>query len=281
MYGMSLEGVPGAHQRLRPTRPGAPRLSVTIEVGEPQLTANVVDDHHAALQYKLSAGDFHLERAPLRARLRMREAPSPETVIHPGLAAAGAICARWLGWEAFHGGAFVREGRAWSVLGVREAGKSSLLAQLHLMGVPVITDDVIVIDDGAVLAGPGSVDLRAGAAAHLGIGERLGTAVQAVEGVRERWRVALPPVPAEVPLAGWILPSWGDVTTVEPVPVAMRLPLLAANTALEQPPVDPVRFLDLSALPVLEWRRPRDWSQMEASTTQLLEHIDGLATSPR
>ena len=59
---------------------------------------------------------------------------SDEELAHPHLAPVGAIFALWAGRESLHAGAFVADGRAWGVLGTREAGKSTLLAALHAAG---------------------------------------------------------------------------------------------------------------------------------------------------
>src|SRR3712207_8347650 len=42
----------------------------------------------------------------------------------------------------------------------RSAGKSTLLAWLVLSGQPIVSDDQLVLDAGAVYAGPRCVDLR-------------------------------------------------------------------------------------------------------------------------
>jgi hypothetical protein len=126
----------------------------------------------------------------------------------------------------------------------------------------------VVIADGQVLPGPASIDLREGAAAHFGIGEALGRV-----GRRDRWRVALPPASA-APLAGWVLPLWDDDVSVTPVPLSSRLPVLMVNRALPGPPPDPAQFFELAGLPVLVWRRPRDFARMAAVTDVLLTHLE-------
>ena len=130
---------------------------------------------------------------------------SDQALVHPYLAPAAAVIARWLGREPFHAGAFALDGGAWGVLGEREAGKSSLLAWLSLQGRSVVCDDMLVVAGDTVFAGPRSVDLRRETAVRLGAGEELG-----MIGARERWRVGLPPIEPEVPLAGWVFLEWGD-----------------------------------------------------------------------
>jgi hypothetical protein len=69
---------------------------------------------------------------------------SPDELVHPYLGAVASIFNRWAGREVFHAGAFVAGGRAWAVVGGREAGKSTLLAALADRGVPVVADDLVV-----------------------------------------------------------------------------------------------------------------------------------------
>jgi hypothetical protein len=84
--------------------------------------------------------------------------------------------------------------------------------------------------------------------------------------------VVLPPA-APAPLAGFVLPLWDEEVSVVPVPLSARLPLLMVNRALPGPPPDPAQFFELAALPVLVWRRPRDWSRMAGATDVLLDHL--------
>ena len=115
-----------------------------------------------------------------------------------------------MGRAAIHGGAFLHEGRAWVLLGDKGQGKSSTLGWLATPGVPIITDDLVVCDEGDVLAGPRCVDLRADPARHLNVGRDLG-----VIGTRERWRIDVPPCPSRSPLRGWIFLEWGAEIAVE------------------------------------------------------------------
>ncbi len=268
VYGMAIEGLPGATALLRPVPPDAPVLRVSHERGEPSLTGVAVGEDRAAYRLRAAGGEVRLDRAEGSATFVMQREYPDEAFVHPFLALAAAIFSRWWGRDALHGGAFVHDGGAWVVLGAREAGKSSLLAQLHRLGVPVLSDDVAVVSDGQVLAGPGSIDLRGPAAQHLGTGTPLGRV-----GARDRWRVLLPAGPVSAPLRGFVLPSWGGACEVVAVPPLARLPLLMSNTALNRPPVDPQRFFALAAHPALELRRPRDWAQLERSARLLLEQV--------
>ena len=131
----------------------------------------------------------------------------------------------------------------WALLGDKEAGKSTTLAWLAAHGHPVVCDDALVLDELTALAGPRSIDLRAESAQRLGIGEPLGTV-----GVRERWRVPLDPVPAELPFRGWVSLAWGDEVAVEPLRGAARLPALIPHRGVRIEPPRPEALLEYAAL---------------------------------
>lgn len=266
-YGFALPDLTDAGHLLRPVAPEAPVLRVTQR--RPAAGESLLADEHDPSSIPFSGGGGHvrLDRAgPGAHYVTDRELPH-EHLVHPYLARVAASAAGWSGRDALHAGAIDLGGHAWGVLGTRDSGKSSLLTQAHVLGLPVLTDDVVVLAEGQVLPGPASIDLREGAAAHFGIGEALGRV-----GRRDRWRVTLPPASA-APLAGWVLPLWDDDVSVAPVPLSSRLPLLMVNRALAGPPPDPAQFFELAAFPVLVWRRPRDWSQMAQATDVLLQHL--------
>src|ERR1700727_1316299 len=91
-------------------------------------------------------------------------------------------------------------------------------AALHRAGVPIVCDDVLIIDGDVAFAGPRSIDLRADSAERFGLGEPLG-----VLGDRERWRVALAPVAPALPFRGWVRLAWGETVEVRGVPGSDRL----------------------------------------------------------
>ena len=211
-------------------------------------------------------GALEVDRGRSLARLTAPEPPGEREVVHPYLAAVAALVSRWEeGAPSFHGGALVAGGAAWAVLGDRERGKSTLLAWLATRGVGVLSDDLLVLRDGAAMAGPRCIDLREDAARATGSGVDIG-----VVGGRVRWRVPLDPVPAEIPLAGWIVLGWGDRFDVRRVPAAARLPALLENVTIVPAPPDPSTLLDLAALPMLELVRPRDLGALERSGDALL-----------
>jgi hypothetical protein len=216
----------------------------------------------------MHGGWLAVDRHPPRATFHLHAAPPDRDLVHPYLAPAAAVAARWTGRESFHAGAMLAGDGAWAVLGDKESGKSTTLAHLALAGHGVIADDLLIVDGDAALAGPRCIDLRATAAAELGAGEPLG-----VVGVRERWRLPLAPVPARARLKGWITLSWGDEVAVEPLRGAQRMLSLLPFRSVQLVPGAPQQLVDYSSLPVLRLRRPRRWDALEVAADRLLASI--------
>jgi hypothetical protein len=209
-----------------------------------------------------------LQRDPLTASLLCPSSLSSHAIAHPYLTFAAAIAHRWLGTNALHAGAFVTDDGAWAVLGSRESGKSTLLAQMAIRRLGIVADDLVAVRQGRVLAGPRSIDLRAAAAQHLEQGRCLDS-----EGMPERWRIEVPQVAGETPLRGWILPEWGDEVDLSMVAALERFPILCANLFLTQVPTNVEQLLELAALPCVRFRRPRDWDHADKATDALLDHL--------
>ena len=184
------------------------------------------------------AGDgfAELDRSSVSARIRVPDDATDGAIVHPFLAPVALVMGWWLGRDTFHGGGIVADGGVWGVLGDKTSGKSTLLASFALGGVEIVSDDVLIIDGDAVLAGPRSIDLRGDAAAQLGVGEPLGQV-----GARERWRLALPPVAPRLPLRGWITLRWGDEPAIERVQGRARLAELLPHQGVRIGARDPRR----------------------------------------
>ena len=203
---------------------------------------------------------------------------SDDLLAHPYLAAAAREWNRWAGRDTFHGGVFAHAGRAWIVCGPREAGKSSLMAGLAAAGVPVLADDLAVVQDGQVFAGPRSIDLRGPVPAVGGDlpDARLGT----------RRRMTLPPVPPRMPLGGWFFLHWGGQLATTPVPAARLLARLIRARSRPHQPSDPLAVLSLAGTPGWDLLRPRDWALLPATIEHLLcaaasaPAVLGSATAP-
>lgn len=263
-YGLRLEGLAGAGRLLSPAHPDWPTLTIEAQVDEATIDREELDDERA--QFRLQGGGkVCVRRHPFTATFTFPRMPADEEIVHPYMSTSAATCNRWLGRDVFHAGAFSTGNGSWAILGDKGFGKSSSLGALHARGATVASDDLLVVEDGQVLAGPRCIDLRPDAAKRLGIGEDVG-----VVGARERFRVLIPPAPLRSPLKGWIFAAWGETVELVPYPPGERIPRLLANLALRRSPPRPERFLQYAALPCYELRRPQDWSSMTDAVDLLL-----------
>lgn len=208
---------------------------------------------------------LHLFAEPLRAIFQARRPLSPDVVAHPGCGWVAAFATGWTGGIALHAGAFVVNERAWAVVGPRYAGKSFAMATLAARGIPVLTDDVLVIRDGIAFAGPRAIDLRPSSADVLGLVERSTP-------VRGRRRVALPAITPEVPFGGGIFLRWGRGPTARPLGLHERLSRVAefchpATGGLT------ASALTLVSRPFWELRRPKDFARADDVVDALLSVV--------
>lgn len=249
-----------------PPNPAYPNITLTREVVETTPVEVTITDSSADLNLR-GGGTVHIEKDPLSATFR-RSTPIPDAqLIHPLLSPVAVTVAKWLGREAFHCGAFIKDGRVWGVLGDREMGKSSLLAWLDREGMPILADDILVVSENVCFAGPRSLDLREPTVEALGLHDK-------VELVRndERMRMRLKPCPMEAELGGWITLGWGElrVTSVTP---KEKMAKIAPHAGWLIPHPDPSAMLKLISFPMFEFVRPKDWSQQRASAEALVEAL--------
>lgn len=134
-------------------------------------------------------------------------------------------------------------------------------------GHEVLSDDVLIIDDGRIFAGPRCIDLREDAASRFG-GEDLG-----VLGSRGRWRLRPERAPASAPLGGLVHLEWGPTVSVEPVPPSERIPALINASVIRPSPAEAAAYLDLAALPAWRFVRPRDLSVADRANAQLVDAL--------
>jgi hypothetical protein len=269
-YGLRLAGVDAAEDLLLPAEPSWPLIELSATVGHVNPTLQWVRRDTALLRLR-AGGQVEINWIRGSARFTLPQPVTPEELLHPYLATVAAVAAHRDGREGFHAGAVVAGQGAWIVIGDKGAGKSSLLASLALRGQRVAADDVAILDsDGAVLAGPRFIDLRAGAARQLGAGESIG-----VVGTRERFRMPLGAVDTATPLRGFVRLDWAEDAAVTRVPAARRVSELYANRIARLEPADAAPILELSALPMLELRRPRDWGDAETAADLLMEALAG------
>ena len=158
-----------------------------------------LDDRRATIVF--SDAVARVEREPAQALFRFSSEPTLDALVHPYLAPVAGLFAHWRGYEAFHAGAFVLDGGV-GLVADRGVGKSSTLARLALDGIPIVADDLLVIDEIVALAGParsisatsplegsGSVS-RSGSSGHGAVGASVCTPFP----VRPRTRLGLPRV---------------------------------------------------------------------------------------
>jgi hypothetical protein len=261
-YGLRLNGIE-APTLLVPAGPDWPEWTIERRLGE-RAAAGTVGPDSASVPL-LPAGCLEMSRANSSSVITMPRMPDDQALAHPYLAPVAALASVWLGRRAFHAGAFVHDGGGWVVLGETGSGKSSLLASLATRAVPVLADDLVVVDGDTVFAGPRCIDLRPATAHTLGVGASIG-----VVGGRERVRMRLPAVPVEVPLSGSIVLRWGAAPDITDVRAPERLQLLAGHRALTVPDPDPPTILDMVAPPMLALTRPRDIGALPRTAELLL-----------
>jgi hypothetical protein len=191
---------------------------------------------------------------------------SPDDLAHPYLGPIATVFARWHGREAFHGAGVMVDGQAIGILGAREAGKSTLVAALAGAGLPIVADDMLVIDEQGVCRGPRTIDLRRPLPAEF-IGE---AELRSVRG-SQRQRLALPDQPPVVPFAGWVLLSPGDQLQIDAVDAPTRLTILARWRAWRERPSDPRLMFELGTLPCWRLHAPQRWDALPATIDAVVE----------
>lgn len=268
VYGLRVDG-PLPPEGLNPELPADwPVLTVRVDATSVERPEEAELGERFGRLPLLSGGVLEVSREPLSACFRGGRPLAPDELVHPGLAGVGAMSAVWLDREAIHAGAFVVGGRAWAVTAEKEAGKSTTMAALARRGLPILTDDVLVLDRGDGLAGPRSVDLREGAARWLGIDP-----VASASRGGERARVRLGPAPPRAPLAGWVFLGWGDDVAVEPVRPTQRAALLLRQRTMQRELSRAGGLLDLAALPAVRLVRPRDLGRLDDALDRLLDGL--------
>jgi hypothetical protein len=268
VYGFAVDGLDDPELHLLPADPEWPRLTIVRNGADPEIDPRppgTVRVEPERAEIWMSAGDrIAIDRATLTVHISTQRALADRLVLHPCLGLPASIASYWMGRQALHGGAFCHDGRAFALMGEREAGKSSTLGWLLGQGHQILSDDILIADRGTVFAGPRSVDLRDDAAAVLG-GEDLG-----VVGNRTRWRLDPGAVPAATPLAGIVHLEWGDDVRIERLGSAESLPSLLKNFVVRPKRGESLAYLELGSLPAWRFTRPRDLSRIDELNAQLL-----------
>lgn len=191
---------------------------------------------------------------------------SDPDLVHPYLAAPAGVVAQWHRRTAFHAGGVVAAGGGWAVLGDKGAGKTSTLAHLHLRGIPIVADDLVVLEGATAFAGPRCLDLRPPTVPTLG-----DAAVGELVRAGERFRLMLPPLDWSMPFKGCIVLEAGDEIELRPVGAAERLSSLTPQWMWGER--DAVALLDVIAAPMLVLRRPLRWDALGEALDVLVEAL--------
>jgi hypothetical protein len=270
IYGLRLSGL-GDHPAL-PLANGEPwpEVRVVRRIAPRKSVRRGFGGRRACFEF--AEGRLLLERAKATITTVSEEPLPADQLVHPWLATAAGMWARWLGRDVFHGGAIALDGGAWAVLGARERGKSTLLAALALDGHAIVADDALVLEGEYVFAGPRCVDVRPDAAAVLAPAGPV-----AARGGSRR-RLTLGAVPSRLPLRGIVHLTWGDEVALERVPLPERIERLREHNAFHSLPALESTLLELAALPTVELRRPRTLDRLSESAAAL---VDGLGHAGR
>jgi hypothetical protein len=224
------------------------------------------------MHLSLPAGGHLKIEWPRSVQLSVPGHPTPECVVQPFLTTAAASIALHSGHQPFHAGAFSIDGAAWAILGEKEAGKSSTLALAADLGALIVTDDLLVVADGMALAGPRCIDLREETTRVVSGAIPLGTV-----GLRERWRKYLDSCPPTIPLAGFVLPTWGADGVQLMAPIARLQAIFECSSMRGITMNDPSEYLRLTSLPVVTWSRPRTLSSALRSLKLLIGALERIA----
>lgn len=253
-YGLRLDGV-GESALLTGVDVDAPILQITTEVGSRDDRTPMVTEDHA--EAGLVEGGWLSVNRTGTAHFILPRPVSNEEIIHPWLVPAAGAMNAWLGRQVAHGGAFAIDGAAVAVIGDKEDGKSTLLGWVaRADDVEILTDDLLVVDEGRILAGPRCIDLRPGSHAVME-GEHEGQVVRG--GTRSR--LMLPPCRPWAALAAIVELAWGSEERVTMTRLNMdeALPALLAHTQRVE---EGARLLDLLSVPVWRLSRPRSWESL-------------------
>jgi hypothetical protein len=269
-YGLEIRGLPGVGPWLGTVEDPWERVDV-VRRDDPPSCPLTVDQEQAgfAMADDVVVGT---RRDDDRIVVHSPSAITDDDLLHPLIGPALAVRHLWSGRQVLHGGVVGSAEGAVVVLGGREFGKSSTLADLATRSaLEVFSDDLCVTDGTHAWTGPRCLDLREPTVAALG--RSWGARV-----VRSatRWRLTLGAAPARVPLLGSVLLGWGDVPRAERVPAADALSLVVAARMHAEIPSDPVVLLSVGALPMISLERPRELSSLAWTSARIEDWVGEL-----
>src|ERR1700722_4292640 len=118
-YGLALHTTPGDASWWNPAPPGWEPWKVEWSESPPgHPCPEHVDEDRVRLRLR-PAGHAEIDREAATTTLFLPRRPSLSSLVHPYLGSTAVAVARWQGWEAFHAGGFVIDGKVWGVLGDR------------------------------------------------------------------------------------------------------------------------------------------------------------------
>lgn len=258
-YGLRLDGL-DTPLLVSPVPESWPKVKVTLDHETPPPSRSSYGDNAIELSFEGGWG-IALRRDAPTMTFQVPTRIKDDDLVHPFLAPAAMQFATWFGHAAFHGGAFVQHGRAFGVFAARNGGKSTTLARLANVGIPVLADDLFVVDKSRnALAGPRCIDLRPEAVTD-----------QIVESVRgdDRRRLRLPQIEPAYPISGVFVLGWGGDLSMETLAPPERVVALSRHCPAEVARTSAV--LELASLPVWRVERPRDLSCLDDVCNRLLE----------
>lgn len=263
-YGFRLLGLRATDAADRAAPPASwETWTVAEEVGEADDAPGLLVTGDSARVGMPGAGELRVDRVGRTMTFATRQRLRPEAVLHPGLVPAASIAAWWAGRVPVHASAVLVGDRVWGLLADREGGKSTTAALLAEQGCGLFADDMLIVDGARCFAGPGSVDLRAEPARHLG-GRSLG-----VVGQRERWRKPYATSRVEARLAGWVQLTWSDddAMAVVECEIAERIAAIGRHATM---PMSGDQLLDLALAPMLRISRPHEIASAAVAADTLL-----------
>lgn len=274
-YGLTFIGpIPGEARDLgllSPPVTGWPEVIHRVENTEPARPARPEISADSAVVPLADGGVLTIERSPARVTHHRARPLDAHRLVHPGLAWPAAVFAHWMRRACLHGGAVVGAAGAWAILAHKSGGKSTTLAELARQGRTVLSDDLVVVRQGSVCAGPRVADLRKESALRWK-GATLTPVRPEVDGGRHR--AVLGPCPHEVELVGVLCLWFGRDEVVRRAEPTTRLSRLSLHRALHHPPADPIAMLDLTTLPVFDIVRPRSWEAFGRTMEVINELLD-------
>ncbi len=196
-----------------------------------------------------------------------RNLPDRDSLVHPLLALAACAVALERGGDCLHAGAVLTPDGVIAVLAPSGGGKTSTMAWLALReGLDVFTDDHLNVRDGLAHAGPRCLDLRADAAAHLGLTHR---SRQVRGDGRHRFEMSTPRV-LHAPVIRTVVLEWGPEVSATAVPARERLGIVATHRTAQPVDGNLAVPLALAALPMTRLARPQTFDCMPAVVRALL-----------